>query len=634
MRKNNLKVLTCVLAKDVLTSVVVFLSFAVAGQFLLALPTPVLASPTLEGCTMLPANNIWNTPIDKLPLDPNSSTYVATIGVNNKVHPDFGAGLWEGKPMGIPYNIVTNNQTKVNVTFDYADESDPGPYPIPSNAEIEGGAQSTGDRHILIVDKDNCVLYELYYAFPQNDGSWTAGSGAIFNLKSNALRPNTWTSADAAGLPILPGLVRYDEVASGQINHAIRFTVPQTRNTYLWPARHKASSQTDTKYPPMGQRFRLKASFNSSVYSPEVQVILNALKKYGMIIADNGSSWYISGVPDSRWNNDKLVTELSTVHGSDFEAVDESSLMINADSGQAKSRKANSDFNGDGNSDILWHNASAGQTVVWFVNGSTLSGASFLGGVDSNWQVKGKGDFDGDGNSDILWYNTATGQVAIWLLNSATKVSTVGALGTVGADWQIRYVGDFNGDGKSDILWQNNTTGQVAVWLLNGAAIDSAAFLGLVDSQWLMAGVGDANGDGKDDVFWYNSTTGQVVVWLLKGTSVDGGRYLGYGGPSWQFKGVGDLNGDGTTDIIWQNSASGQVAVWLLNNAVVTGASSVGAAGAPYQFLGIGDFNGDGTTDILWQNSTTGEVVVWLINSASIANAAVLGKVDAQWSIK
>jgi hypothetical protein len=285
-------------------------------------------------CQLFPANNIWNTPIDTLPVDANSSTYINTIGAGKYVHADFGSGLWEGGPIGIPFTTVPGNQEKVDVTFDYDDESDPGPYPIPADAPIEGGSDSDGDRHVLVVDRDHCILYELYYAFPQPDGSWTAGSGAIFDLKSNDLRPAGWTSADAAGLPILPGLVRYEEVAAGEINHALRFTAPQTRKKYIWPARHYASHLTGSQYPPMGQRFRLKANFNISGFSPEVQVILKALKKYGMFLADNGSSWFISGVPDERWDNDDLH-ELHNVKGSDFEAVDESSLMVDPNSGKA-----------------------------------------------------------------------------------------------------------------------------------------------------------------------------------------------------------------------------------------------------------------------------------------------------------
>lgn len=293
-----------------------------------------VTGPTLAGCPMFPANNIWNTRVDTLPVAANSAAYITSIGPTRGLHADFGSGLWDGGPIGIPYVVVGADQPKVAVTFDYDDESDPGPYPVPSNPPIEGGPSSDGDRHILIVDTAARRLYELYYAFPQPDGTWHAGSGAIYDLTSHALRPAGWTSADAAGLPILPGLVRYDEVAAGEIKHAIRFTVQITRKSYVWPARHYASSNTSASVPPMGQRFRLKAGFNVAPYPARVQIILNAMKKYGLILADNGSNWYISGAPDERWNNDELAT-LRNVHGSDFEAVDVSGLMIDPDSGQS-----------------------------------------------------------------------------------------------------------------------------------------------------------------------------------------------------------------------------------------------------------------------------------------------------------
>jgi len=292
--------------------------------------------PILEGCPVFPADNIWNTPIDALPVDPNSTAYVQSIGLNDPLHPDFGSGTWppeNGFPIGIPYNVVTGDQAKVAVEFYYPGESDDGPYPIPPNPKIEGDPND-GDRHILILDKDNCILYELYDAWYE-DG-WHAGSGAIFDLFSHGLRPAGWTSADAAGLPMLPGLVRYDEVAAGEIKHAIRFTVAQTRRAYVWPARHFASNLTGSQFPPMGQRFRLKADYDISGFSPEVQVILRALKKYGMIVADNGADWFIGGVPDPRWDNDTLVPELHQVPGSVFEAVDVSTLMLHPDSGQVK----------------------------------------------------------------------------------------------------------------------------------------------------------------------------------------------------------------------------------------------------------------------------------------------------------
>jgi uncharacterized protein (TIGR03437 family) len=303
------------------------------AQIWLAASVAFAQPPTIGNCPVFPADNIWNTPIDRLPVAPNSSTYINTIGAGANMHADFGSGLWAGGPIGIPYITVPGTQTKYPATFLYADESDPGPYAIPLNAPIEGGSQSTGDRHTIAIDTDNCVLYELGRAFPQV-ASWQADAGAIFNLLSNALRPATWTSTDAAGLPIFAGLARYDEIAAGEIRHALRFTVPKTQRAYVWPARHYASSITDPTYPPMGLRVRLRASYDVSGFSATNQIILRALKKYGMILADNGSAWYVSGAPDSRWDNNDLH-QLGVIAGSDFEVVDVSSLMIDPNSGQA-----------------------------------------------------------------------------------------------------------------------------------------------------------------------------------------------------------------------------------------------------------------------------------------------------------
>jgi len=282
-----------------------------------------VAPPHLQqapGCPLFPASSPWNQRVDRLPVAADSATLIASIGLDSGMHADFGSGLWEGRPIGIPYNVVTAKQPKTRVSFDYADESDAGPYPIPAHPKIEGGS----DRHILIVDKDACRLYELYDA-QQRGGRWTAGSGAIWNLRSNHLRPATWTSADAAGLPILPGLARYDEVAAGAIDHALRFTAERTRRAFVYPARHYASDSTDPSLPPMGLRVRLKASFDTSGFPPQARIVLEALKRYGMILADNGSPWYVSGVPDARWSNDDLHS-LGRVTGRDFEVVDTSSL--------------------------------------------------------------------------------------------------------------------------------------------------------------------------------------------------------------------------------------------------------------------------------------------------------------------
>jgi hypothetical protein len=288
-------------------------------------PAPLPAS--IGSCTMFPDNNIWNTPVNTLPVHARSNQWVNSIGRNTGFHMDFGSGTWDGGPIGIPYNVVGAGVPKVPVSFDYWDESDPGPYPIPANPSIEHGS----DHHILIVDSSTCTLYELFDA-SYSGGSWYAGSGAIWNLNSNTLRPDTWTSADAAGLPILPGLVRYDEILSGEIDHAIRFTASDT-NGYIWPARHLTSNNPNQpEIPPMGARFRLKSSFNISGYPAHMRVILTAMKTYGIILADNGSDWYVSGAPDPRWDNDMLHL-LDDLTGDDFEAVNTSALMVNYNSG-------------------------------------------------------------------------------------------------------------------------------------------------------------------------------------------------------------------------------------------------------------------------------------------------------------
>ncbi len=291
------------------------------------------ALPEAPNCRIFPADSYWHADVSTLPLDSQSATFVASGGATARLHPDFGT-VYQGAPNGQPYDVVPGNQPRVPITFTYAAESDPGPYPIPPNAHIEGGPQSTGDRHVIVVDRDACQLYETFSSYPQADGSWRAGSGATWNLASNALRPEGWTSADAAGLPILPGLVRFDEVAAGHIDHAIRVTIDVTDRRFIWPARHQAGSGGSND-APMGERFRLKASVDISGFSSSNQVILRALKKYGMIVADNGTAWDIGGVPDPRWNDDDLHN-LTTLHGQDFEAVNTSSLMIDPNSGASR----------------------------------------------------------------------------------------------------------------------------------------------------------------------------------------------------------------------------------------------------------------------------------------------------------
>lgn len=275
---------------------------------------------------MFPADNLWNRDVSCDPVDATSDQYIASINEGAEfLHADFGSN----PDWGIPFSVVPGSQPLVPVVFtEYPGESDPGPYPLPADAPIEGGSESTGDRHVLTVDSGNCQLYELYHAYKDPEGpGWDAGSGAVFDLSSNRLRPEGWTSADAAGLPILPGLVRFDEVESGQIRHALRFTVWRSQQAYLHPATHAAGATHDPAYPPMGLRLRLKAGYDLSRFSGQARVILAALKKYGMMVADNGTSWFITGAPDSRWVDSDL-DQLKTVPGSAFEVVQTGALII------------------------------------------------------------------------------------------------------------------------------------------------------------------------------------------------------------------------------------------------------------------------------------------------------------------
>jgi hypothetical protein len=284
-------------------------------------------TPKLGGCPVFPNSSVWNAKVDALPVATDSAAVIAAIG-GGSVHADFGSGLWDGSRIGIPYVVVHGKTTpKSKPTFEYVEESDKGPYPIPATVPIEGapGHLDEGDRHALIVDRDTCRLYELF-ALQKNGGRWTAGSGAVWNLRSNALRPAGWTSADAAGLPILPGLARWSgDASTGRIDHALRFTVQRTRRAYIYPARHYASSATDPALPPMGLRVRLKASVNITRLPKQARIVAQAMKAYGMILADNGSNWYVSGAPDSHWSNDQLHA-LGALDGADFEVIDTSRL--------------------------------------------------------------------------------------------------------------------------------------------------------------------------------------------------------------------------------------------------------------------------------------------------------------------
>ena len=291
-----------------------------------ALPSEGRPLPGAPKCPIFPRSSHWNRPVDRLPLHQRSDAIVTAVGRTERAHADFGSGLYEGAPIGIPYRVVRAGQKRVPVSFEYSSESNRGRYPIPAGAPIEGGRAGEGDRHVILLDRSRCRLFELFSAYPRDGGRrWRAGSGAIWNLRSNRMRPRGWTSADAAGLPILPGLARYDEVKRGRIDHALRITVPRTRRAFVYPARHFASDSSDPDLPAMGQRVRLRRGFDVSSFPRQSRVVLRALKRYGAIVADNGSAWYVSGAPHRGWDNDDLHS-LGRVRGADFEVVDTSRL--------------------------------------------------------------------------------------------------------------------------------------------------------------------------------------------------------------------------------------------------------------------------------------------------------------------
>jgi uncharacterized repeat protein (TIGR01451 family) len=420
-------------------------------------PPPAAAAPLpIGGCAILPPDNVWNTSIDTLPVDSNSTAYINSINLDaTTLHPDFGSSKYGN--YGIPYNIVSQDLAKVAVTFRYASESDRVLYPIPKLADlkIEGGLGSDGDRHILMVEQGTCKLYETWASYPNDNGTWRAGSGAVFDLTSNQLRTDGWTSADAAGLPILPGLARYEEVAAGAINHALRFTVYCTADAYIWPARHQAVPDACPAVqpagalpPPMGQRFRLKKEFDITRFSPQTRVILAALKKYGMIVADNGSSWYISGTPDEGWDDDALVGDLRQIHGSDFEAIDESALQVGPDSGQVKPSAVDS-------KSVTPSGASQGQQVAYTIqivgDGSPVALSdplpAALAFVNNSLTTSGGGQQASYNTGTITWSGTPAPLTIVTIAYAATlntsaiqPVSNIASVTRSGATKQLTAV--------------------------------------------------------------------------------------------------------------------------------------------------------------------------------------------------
>lgn len=298
-------------------------------------PTAQVTARPVAGCPVFPADNIWHADVSRLPVAKKSDAWLRHMSPSSRLHPDFGPSYGEQPvPYGIPITVVGGNHPKVHVKFGYAGQSDKVRYPLGRDVKVEGGWNARGDRHVIIVDQTHCKLFETWNT-KLKSGHWTAGSGAVWNLRSNALRPDGWTSADAAGLPILPGLLRWSEVKAGKVDHAIRFTTDVTDQRYVWPARHQAGSVNNRNYPPMGARFRLQASFKLNGFSPKARVILNAMKHYGLILADNGSPWYFQGDASRGWKGG-LLDELKSIPANAFEAVDTSSLRAGRDSGAVK----------------------------------------------------------------------------------------------------------------------------------------------------------------------------------------------------------------------------------------------------------------------------------------------------------
>jgi hypothetical protein len=578
---------------------------------------------------IFPRSNWWNVDISQAPVDPNSVNFINFID-GDPMHPDFGGDADDPPEIyGIPY-VVVPGSTPLEQVFFYEsdDESDHGApgrppgYPIPVAARtetkwIEGGyaandPSASGDRHILIVDRDNRILFELYATrYNTTLNRWEAASGAIFPLDSNVRRPETWTSADAAGLAMLPGLVRYDEVFSGDpIKHAFRVTMDLT-NGYVFPASHQAGSTGGAL--PMGARLRMKASTDVSSYPAEVQRVFQAMKTYGLIVADNGSNMYVTGMYDTRWDNGVLNPAFHSLDASDFEVIHLGWQPL----------RTRSDFNGDVRNDLLLRHIPANSLAMWMLDGTAISAGGLLGSSGS-FTATTTADFDGDGNSDVLLVDGA-GTVAIWLMNGAA-IKAGAILGTPGG-YNVAGAGDFDRDGRADILLRD-ASGNLAVWIMHGTTISAGAVVGAA-AGYNVAAVADFSGDGRADILLRNAS-GTLAMWLMNGAAIGSGAVVatpsGYTVP-----GAGDFNGDGKADILLRD-AGNTLAIWTMNGATITAGAFVGSTGA-YAVAGVADHSGDARADLVLRHATTGDVAVWLMNGAVITAGAVVGPLDPAYEI-
>lgn len=542
---------------------------------------------------LFPDDNWWNRDVRCAPVDPNSTNFINFIGAQTGGHPDFGGD--DGTQFGIygmVYITVPGTQPRETVTWtEFGSQSDNAPpgmpglpgYPIPVEARtqakwIEGGQPgggTSGDRHMLIVDRDNHILYELYHArwnAAANGGAgrWEAGSGAIFLLDRNGRRPETWTSADAAGLAILPGLVRYDEVfgPDPEIRHAFRMTTDFTRS-YVFPASHDATTSGNVNALPLGARLRLKASKDISGFPAYVQKIFRAMKTYGLILADNGSDMYVQGTYDTRWDNDVLNPAFAALKASDFEV-----LQLGWDA-----RKG--DFNCQGQVDVLFDYGPTDGHMVWYMNGVTRASQAILSpDLNPGWTVVGTDDFNLDSHTDLLTWNGATGALEFWLMNGATRTGSPVALSGVAplsTQWRVAATGDFDHDGWPDLIWRNISTQKLVVWTLNGTAYKSAIVPNpdqAVDSNWSVVAALDLDGDLNTDLLWYNSTTGKIVRWLMNANvqRISGAftNPTNAGDNNWQVVasgdyGVGAAGVAGTKDLVWRNATSGKLVAWYMD---------------------------------------------------------------------